>query len=116
MEPATLNLIIKRGVTFGPLEITCADVDGNAIALAGWKAFAQGRKSPDEPVVLDFSPVIAADDSEGLVTIPAISYGETAAIAEDTFFWDLILEDNAGRRLDPILGGTVTVTTPMTQP
>lgn len=116
MDPATLNLIIKRGVTFGPLEITCADTDGNAVALAGWKAYAQGRKSPSEPVIVDFAPVIAADDTVGLVTIPAIAYDATAAIDEDTFFWDLILEDDAGRRLDPILGGTVTVTTPMTQP
>lgn len=116
MDPGTLNLTIKRGVSFGPARIICRNAAGEIVPLAGWQAYAQMRKSPDDPVLIDFSPNIASDDADGLVTLPVISYSLTAALSNGVFFWDLILQTPDGRRLDPSLSGTVTVSTPLTQP
>ncbi len=116
MTPGTLNLVLKRGVTFGPVTITCTDANGAAVALGGWSAFAHVRKDPAAGLLLDFAPVIAGNDTAGIVTLPAVPWAATAALEAGVFFWDLILQDPAGRRLDPILSGTVTVTTPTTQP
>ena len=116
MEAGTLNLTIRRGVSFGPVAITCLGTDGQPLPLAGWAAFAQMRQSPDDPVLLDFAPVIAADDAAGLVTFPVVDYATTAALQDGVYFWDLILQTAEGRRLDPSISGTVTVSTPLTQP
>ena len=116
MEPGTLNFDIKRGVTFGGVALTCRDKAGGIVPLAGWKAYAQMRKSPEEPVLLDFLPQIAADDAVGLVTIPPVSHTLTAGLENGVYFWDLILENPSGRRFEPSLSGSATVTTPLTQP
>lgn len=116
MTPGTLNLVLKRGITFGPVTISCTDADNAVLPLGGWSAFAHVRKDPAGPLVLDFAPVIAGNDTAGLVTLPAVPWATTATLAAGVYFWDLLLQDPAGRRLDPILSGTVTVTTPLTQP
>lgn len=116
MDPGTLNFQIKRGVSFGPARIICRNAAGEIVPLAGWQAYAHMRKSPDDPVLIDFNPQIASDDADGLVTLPVISYAITADLTNGVFFWDLILQTPDGRRLDPSLSGTVTVATPLTQP
>ena len=116
MKPATLNLTIRRGVSFGPVTITGRDLAGALVPLAGWSAFSQVRLAPGEAVVLDFAPLIAADDAAGIVTLPEVTWAVTATLADGVYFWDLILQTPAGRRLDPCISGTVTVLTPTTLP
>lgn len=112
----TLNLTISRGVTFGPVQISCKDANGAPVPLAGWKAYAEARKKPASARVIDFAPVIAADDAAGLVTIPQLGHSSTAALPPGVFNWDLILEDPDGIRYDPTLAGSVTISAPITLP
>jgi hypothetical protein len=114
----TLNLTITRGVTYGPILISCKDAQGDPVPLAGWTAFAEMRKkpAPASAVVLDFAPVIAADDAAGLVTIPRLSHADTAALPPGVFGWDLILQDAAGIRYEPTLAGTCTISAINTAP
>lgn len=114
---ATLNLTIKRGTTFGPILITCKDGAGAVVPLAGYIAYAEARKNPSSEVVIDFAPVIEADDADGLITIPAISYALTKDIPSCSIPWDLILESPDGTRAtDPILEGRVSINQLITQP
>lgn len=114
---ATLNLAIKRGTTYGPITFTCRDSQGAVVPLAGWAAYAQIRSAPGSPqLYLDLAPVIAADDSAGLITIPQLSPAITASLPSFIGEWDLILESPDGIRLtDPILSGSVTVKNLVTQ-
>ncbi len=114
--PAPLPLSLIRGVNFGPVMIHCKDAGDVAVPLAGWKAFAEVRKDPSSSLVLDLTPVIDADDAEGLITLPEILHAATAVLAEGSFAWDLILEDPTGRRLDPIAAGPFTIESIQTQP
>lgn len=116
MNPGTLNLVITKGADYGPVRMTCFGESGSAFPLAGYTAYAQVRRHPGAAVIMDLEPVIAADDTDGLVTIPQLSHTATAALATGSFCWDLILETPGGYRLPPILAGSCTVAWPITQP
>jgi hypothetical protein len=112
----TVNLTLSRHIDFGPVELHATDDNQAVVELAGWKAYAHVRKNAASPLVLDFAPVIAVDDAAGLITLPQISHDATAGIAGGTYVWDMILEDPTGYRGDPVMGGTVTFGSPITQP
>jgi hypothetical protein len=114
---ATLNLTIKRGTTFGPILITAKNGAGAVVPLAGYTAYAEARKGPGGAVVIDFAPVIAADDADGLITIPAIAKEDTSDIPSCSILWDLILESPDGTRAtEPLLEGRVSINQLITQP
>lgn len=114
MTPLTFN--IRRGVTFGPVSITCRDAAGVAVPLAGWSAFAEARQTPQGPVILNLAPVIQALDAVGLITIPAISYAATKALVDGVCAFDLILHTPTGTRIESGIQGTIHISTPLTQP
>lgn len=116
MSAGTLDLTITIGATWPGAELTCKDANGVVVPLAGWSAFAEVRKSPNGDVILDLSPAIDADDSAGLITIPAIAWSVTDDLPSGGFRWDLILQDDHGVRYEPTLEGTVTIKRTTTQP
>ena len=116
MPRATLDLEISRGTTFGPVLLYCKNELGVAVPLAGYSAFAEARKSPAHSVVINLSPVIEADDSDGLITIPEIPYTDTDDIPAQICKWDIILQDADGKRLAPIIGGIIAINMIITQP
>ena len=105
MSQATVNLKASTAGTFRGMEITCTDVDGDPVALAGWSAMAEVRSVPADEVLIDLAPVIAADDAIGLITIPAISWSAMAALPAGKYPWDLILQRPDGTRDDFEIGG-----------
>ena len=107
--------LLRRGINFGPVEITGTDGEGDPTALAGWKAYAQVRKASDGPLVLDLAPVIAADDADGLITLPEVLPAASRLLEAGSFIWDLILEDPWGRLLEPVLGGKFVISSTVTQ-
>jgi hypothetical protein len=112
-----LNLTINRGTTFGPVLITAKDGAGAVVPLAGYTAYAEARKTANRDVVIDFAPVIAADDTAGLITIPAIAHDLTKDIPSCSIPWDLILEAPDGTRAtEPIFEGRVSINQLITQP
>ena len=114
---ATLNLTIKRGTTFGPILITAKDGTGAVVPLAGYTAYAEARKGPGSEVVIDFTPIIEADDADGLITIPAIPHATTKDIPSCSIPWDMILEAPDGTRAtEPLLEGRVSINQLITPP
>jgi hypothetical protein len=117
---ATLNLTINQHTTFGP--IIChakRKVDGVLVPapLAGYRAYAEARKGNGSPVVIDFTPVIEPDDTEGIITLPEIPHEETKHLPPGSIPWSLILETPTGKRFrDPIFTGTVSINQITTQP
>lgn len=114
-----LNLKINRGTTFGPIVITAKDkATGLPLPLAGYKAYSQIRKDENDPeIYYDLSPIIASDDTAGIIIIPALTPEITAFLAPFTGKWDVILEDPDGIRLtDPIVQGNVSVSLLVTKP
>lgn len=109
MEPALVNLSIRRGVTFPGFTVTCKDAAGAVVALAGWSAVAQIRNAEDDSLIYNLAPVIATDDSAGVITVPEIAWAVTAALPAGDFVYDLIPQDAAGKRYDPIITGRVTI-------
>lgn len=114
MTPARLNLTIRRGVTFGPIKITCKDGSGVAMNLTDWHAFAQVRKKPGQTVVLDLEPEIT-NPTAGEVTI-GFTDEETASMTAGSFLWDFVLENPTGERLGPYLAGSCNISSIITQP
>lgn len=114
---ATLDLAINRFTTFGPIRITCKDSSGVPVPLAGYTAFAEIRKDQNHPVIIDLAPVIESDDSDGLITIPAIPPSISKELASTGARWDMILQAPDGSRAtEPILSGLVSINLPITQP
>lgn len=115
-----IPLTITRGLSFGPVLVYCKDAQGAAFPLSGWKAFAEIRHDPGlhrpRVLVCNLAPVIAENDTAGLVTIPAIGHAATALFNECEDAWDLILEDASGYRSLPVAGGVVTIESINTQP
>lgn len=116
MDPGPLNIEVTAGCDMPEYQIRCLDSDGAVFPLAGWKAHAHVRKNPKGSLVYNLSPTIDSNDVQGLVTIPAIGYANTATIQSGAYHWDLILETPTGQRLDPTLAGVFSVTLPNTQP
>lgn len=116
MSRLTLNLEIVRGTTFGPIQIICKNDAGQVVPLAGWKAYAEGRKTATSPVVIALNPSILNNDSTGLITIPEIAWEVTKTYDFQTLEWDLILETPQGKRLPPKLEGKIYVVNAKTQP
>jgi len=112
---ATLNLDIFRGLTFGPVEITCKADDGTPFPLNGWTAAAQASRKPGGLASIDLAPTIESADTDGLIVLSEIAPASTLELAAGSYTWDLVLIDPDGRRLPPLLGGTVTVSNINTQ-
>ncbi len=113
MTPATLNLKIYHGITFGPVVITCSDDDEVAVDLTNWLVYAEARIDFRTPM-FDLAPTVT-DATAGEITL-ALTDEQTAALPVGNFRWDLILENPAGERLGPYIAGTCIVQAINSQP
>lgn len=114
MIPGNLSLTLWRGTTFGPVEITCKDSNGDVVDLTGWSVFAQVRATTGSHVVLDLEPSIPLG-TDGKVTF-GFTDEETIEIPHGEYVWDLVLEQPTGEKLGPILAGSFVVKTAVTRP
>lgn len=113
--PATVNLTLYRGTTFGPILIIAKDGDDNVVPLVGWTAHAQVRQTPQKPAILDLVPTIT-DEAGGETTIPGLTDEETKAIpVQGEFIWDFLLERPSGEILGPFLSGAFSIKTATTR-
>jgi hypothetical protein len=71
MSPATLNLTLRPGITFGPLIFTALDSARVALDLTGYTPFAEVRKSPSSAVELYLYPALLPTGDVGDVTANA---------------------------------------------
>jgi hypothetical protein len=71
MTPATRNIKIRPGTTFGPLVFTGLDADGNPVDLTGWSAWAEARDVPGGTLRLNLLPQIVTSGSVGNFTVNA---------------------------------------------
>lgn len=93
------DIEIDSGTTFAGARLYAKDADGAVVPLAGYSAYAQVRKTPNHPdVIYNLNPTIAADDSAGLITIPAIAWDDTKDIASANYVWDCIVVTPTGER------------------
>lgn len=113
MTPGTFNLTLWRGTTFGPVEITCKDSNGDVVDLTGWEAFAQVKETANKPLVLDLEPTIPVG-TDGKVTF-GFTDEETAVMVCGEYVWDLILERPTGEKVGPVLAGTFTINSAVTR-
>lgn len=110
---ASHNLHIRRGISFGPVELECTDDAGAPIDLTGWHVWAEIRRTPETSVVADLSPLIS-DPTTGVIRI-RLNKAATAAIPAGEYGWDLVLETPAGDRM-LLIQGRVFVSGVITQP
>jgi len=114
MIPATLDLTIYRGATFGPILITFLDDSGVAINLTGWNVFSDARGTVIRPVAFSLGAVFL-NAVGGQVTLSKTD-DQTNEIVSGDYGWDLFLENPAGERLGPFISGQVSVLGVYTQP
>jgi hypothetical protein len=113
MTPAPLNLTIRKGITFGPVLITCRDSSGAFVDLTGWVVSAHARKSATSDLAFSLEPQITEPLSGG-ITI-AFTDEQTQALPAGSFKWDMVLERPTGERLGPYIAGTLSVNPIITQ-
>lgn len=113
MIAGALDLIVNRGVSFGPLVFRCKDINGALVPLAGWIPFASVRRRPDGPLIIDLNPVITNPDG-GEVTIQ-FSDEETAAMPAGSYRWDLLFQQPDGDVKGPFISGRFVVTSLVTK-
>ncbi len=115
MQPASLAFTIYKGVTFGPVLITCTDSEGAPVDLTGWTAYATARLlAPGWPGEIDLAPSIT-NAAAGQITL-GMTDDQTQALTTGKFGYDLVLQNPDGERLGPFLAGTISVFTLNTRP
>ena len=114
MTPATLNLSIRNGITFGPVIFNCKDAFSAPVDLTGYFVFADARKTYTDPVAFSLAPVIS-DPVNGEITM-TFTDEQAESKPAGNYGWDLVLEAPTGERLGPYVTGRVNVTDVYTQP
>lgn len=110
-----LDLNIRQGATFGPVEITLTNPDDSAVNLTGSTVRGQIRKRALDTELVCAFDVSITNATGGVVALTltdevtaAILTAENPASADSRFVYDVELLDSAGRVL-PLLYGAVTV-------
>jgi hypothetical protein len=123
MSPEPLDLDIIRGITHDPIVVVFKNSAGAQVDLSGWAAFAQVRKKPKGPVVLDLAPEILDPafsiydtTGPGRVKIADYTDEQTLAMNDAKLFWDIVLENPDGQRLGPFVAGKFDISTIITEP
>lgn len=110
-----LDLNIKQGSTFGPMEVTATNPDGSAMDLTACTVRGQIRKKAlDTELVASFTCTIT-DAEEGRFsftlsdeTTADIEAGELPSLPASKYVYDMELADSQGNVI-PLLYGNVTV-------
>ena len=110
-----LDLRIRQGATFGPINATMNNPDGSAVDLTGCTVRGQIRKKAlDTAIVATFDCAItnatAGQYTFGLTAAitAGITAGETVELNASQYVWDLELLD-ASNRVTALYYGGVTV-------
>ena len=111
---STRNLVIYKGTDFGPLLIRVVDANGDPVDLTGWSVYAHARKKPSAALAFDLEPEIT--DAEGGEIQIAPLAAATGTWTEDTYRWDLILQNPDGDRIPYLAESIITVRGMATQP
>ena len=91
-DRARYDIFIYRGTTWK--KDARYTIDGEPRDLTGYTVRAQIRPEDNSPI-LTASILCEVTPAEGLIEM-SLSPEQTAAIAPDTYFWDLKLIDEAG--------------------
>jgi hypothetical protein len=71
MTPATRNLTLRPGITFGPHVFTALGDSGSPVDITGWSVWAHVKQTPDASLELDLEPEIVTAGSVGNFTANA---------------------------------------------
>lgn len=114
MTPASLQLQVTKGITFGPVLIHCKGAGGTPLNLTGYTVHAQARTSPSASLAFSL-PATITDAAAGTITL-AWTDEQTAALPPGGFAWDLVLGTPTGERIGPILAGSINIIPIITRP
>lgn len=122
MKPATVDLTadsddadaIYKGITYGPIVFQLTDDDDVPVPLTGYLVFAEVRKQPGSPLILDLNPQIV-DDLNAYVQI-AFTDEETFTLPPGNYKWDFIMEKPTGERVGPFISGKCDIIENITEP
>jgi hypothetical protein len=114
---AELDLLIRQGATFGPINATLRNPDNSPMNLTGSLIRSQVRKTPTSPLVEGCVASFDITDPtngqfnwwfESDVTALLVADNESENAPASTYVWDMELEDSNGRVI-PLLYGKVNV-------
>lgn len=111
-----LNLLIRQGATFGPMQFAMTNLaGGSAVDLTGVTFQAQIRRNPSSKSVVATIACTVTNAVGGLyelgideVVTAAIPCADDPESSENKYVWDLEMVDSLGRVI-PIYYGTVTM-------
>lgn len=110
-----LNLLIRQGATFGPIQFIMKNADGSSVNLTGCTIQGQIRKTALASVVTKALACTITSPSTGQYEI-SLTAAQTAQIkavedaksSENKYVWDLELIDSIGRVI-PLYYGVVMI-------
>ena len=109
-NPLRHDIHIRKGLSFGPIEVQVKFSDESVYDLTDKSVAAFVSDVTGTTALLDLSPVVE-DASEGLVSI-FLDSSETSSLAPGFYLWDLVVEDSAGDQ-GPIISGRCEVSIPI---
>lgn len=108
LQPGKLDLICRKGITFGPITLSLDDENGADFDLTGYSVFAEVKTAKGAGAVfLNLSPTVS-NATAGQISI-SLTDTQTAALTAGTYGWDLVIENASGERTGPILQGEFEV-------
>ncbi|GEP46418.1 hypothetical protein [Brevifollis gellanilyticus] len=114
MKPGRHDFQIDRGVDFAGLLLVCLNQAGAEIDLSAFTPQLAARRSLTKPVAFTLSASLGG--GEGEIMIAEMSDTQTAALPLGDYLYDLVLEDDEGRRWGPCLTGNLRITDIVTRP
>jgi len=110
-----LDLKIKQGGTFGPVQATMVNPNATPVNLTGATIRGQIRKLALDTVIVETFNVVITNPTAGQYTFgltdeetALIPAGELLDVPDSLYVWDMELED-AGGSVQPLYWGEVKV-------
>ena len=113
---ALLDLLIRQGATFGPVNVSATNPDTTPLNLTGATVRAQIRKTPSSATIDATAVITMVDAANGIFKFEFTAAETTLMTASDsgetdplsTYVWDMEYVD-AGTKVNPLMYGTVNV-------
>lgn len=109
------DLVIQRGVTFEGFILDCSDGEENPTDITGWTFESQARVRLNTEAAFSFTCAVE-DGPAGQAQVQPMTPAQTMQLPLGKFGFDVVAMLPDGRRLPPLVTGTVKVEEIYTRP
>lgn len=109
INPGNLAILMRRGVSFGPIDFVMRQSTGAIIPLTDYTARWIARTEDDSPNEYDLEATIPAPATDGKVRLEFTKDEVLLKFPVGKYVQALVLTDGSGNTTGPVISGPLTV-------